>query len=89
MLSFHSFGQVLKTFAKRHDENLKGDILVIGNNILNRDYNTTGNRANDSYDDVGAASVYNESIDLKWINVDSDSGNNFNSSSANLKIPVG
>ena len=61
--------------------------MVIGNNILNRDYGTTGNRANDSYDDLGSASVYNESIDLKWINVDPDGGNNINSSSANLSIP--
>jgi gliding motility-associated-like protein len=88
LLSFQSFGQVLKTFAKRHDENLKGDILVIGNNILNRDFGTAGNRANDSYDDLGSASVHNEDMDLKWINVDPDGGNNINSSSANLSIPA-
>lgn len=83
-----SYGQVLKSFGKRYDETLKGDILVIGNNILNRDFGTNGNRANDPYNIQGSSSIYNENTNMKWINIDPDGGKNFNSSSAKLTIPA-
>jgi len=83
-----SYGQALKSFGKRYDETLKGDILVIGNNILNRDFGTNGNRANDPYNIQGSSSIYNENTNMKWINIDPDGGNNFNSSSAKLTMPA-
>lgn len=86
-MSHGMYGQVLKPFTKSYDENIKGDILVIGNNILNRDFGTSGNRANDPYNATGTSSVYNESTNMKWINIDPDGSKNFNSSSAKLIIP--
>lgn len=88
LASFNLFSQVLQPFGKEYDANLKGDILVIGNNILNRDLGTTGNRANDAYNTTGSSSSYNENLNMKWINIDSDGGKNFNSSSAKLTIPA-
>ena len=35
--SFISYSQKLKDFTPRFDKDLKGDMLLIGNNILNRD----------------------------------------------------
>lgn len=88
LLTANAFSQVLQPFGKEYDASLKGDILVIGNNVLNRDFGTTGNRANDPYNAIGSSSVYNESINMKWINIDPDGGNNFNSSRAKLTIPA-
>ncbi|WP_348825618.1 SprB repeat-containing protein, partial [Flavobacterium aestuarii] len=87
-LSTISYSQVLKNFGINYQNNLKGDILVIGNNSLNRDLGTNGNRANDPYNTVGSSSSYNENLNMKWINIDPDGTNNFNSSSATLTIPT-
>ena len=75
-------GQNLKAFTPpRYDERLKGDMLLIGNNILNRDSNNRD--PNDAYNGSG----YNSDFTMNYVNVDSDSGRNFSSSTAKLTIP--
>ncbi len=77
-------GQNLKPFSPpRFDARLKGDMLLIGNNILNRNENTAGTRPNDSYD----GSSYNHLFSMEYVNVDTDGGKNFSSSTAKLTIP--
>lgn len=82
LLSISSFAQLRKEFATQYRGNLNGDILVIGNNMLNRDENRDGSRANDAFDDK---SKVNDNFDMKYINIDNQS--TFNSSSATLTIP--
>lgn len=82
LLSFSSDAQVRKNFKTEYANNLNGDILVIGNNILNRHEDKDGNRANDPFDDT---SKVNDNFEMKYINVDKQS--TFNSSSATLTIP--
>lgn len=83
LLSFSSYSQVREGFKTEYSASLNGDILVIGNNILNRDLNKSKQRANDSFDDT---SKVNDDFDMKYIDIDGDS-NTFNSSSATLVIP--
>jgi uncharacterized repeat protein (TIGR01451 family) len=59
-----SFSQNLKPFTKRFDQNVKGDMLIIGNNILNRRDAT--NSPNVAYNQVGL----NSDLDMQYINVD-------------------
>ncbi|MFH6945277.1 T9SS type B sorting domain-containing protein [Flavobacterium sp. FlaQc-50] len=84
LLSFSSYSQLRKSFSSRYTTSLNGDILVIGNNILNRD-NGTGQKPNDAYNDVGSGSQYNDRFDMR--NIDIDNETSFNSSSATLTIP--
>jgi large repetitive protein len=71
-------GQNLKPFTKRFDRDVKGDMLIIGNNILNRRTNTEG--PNVPYDDESVNSTFN----MQYINVD---GAAICSSRAVLDIP--
>ncbi|WP_281227242.1 T9SS type B sorting domain-containing protein [Flavobacterium aquiphilum] len=81
--SFIIFGQNLKAFTpSRFDTRLKGDMLLIGNNILNRN-ERRNERPNDAYNGNG----YNSDFSMEYINVDSDGGKNFSSSTAKLTIP--
>ena len=73
--SFISYSQNLKPFTIRFDRNVKGDQLLIGNNILsqnNADYN----------DD----SVTNDAVVMNYVDIDGDAST-FSSSSAVLTIP--
>ncbi|MBS7255246.1 T9SS type B sorting domain-containing protein [Flavobacterium branchiicola] len=83
LLSLSSYSQVREGFKTEYSASLNGDILVIGNNILNRDENKRNQRANDAFDDV---SKVNDNFEMKYIDIDGD-GNTFNSSSATLVIP--
>ncbi|KAF2339262.1 T9SS type B sorting domain-containing protein [Flavobacterium tistrianum] len=83
LLSLSSYSQVREGFKTEYSASLNGDILVIGNNILNRDENKSKQRANDAFDDV---TKVNDNFDMKYIDIDGDS-NTFNSSSAKLVIP--
>ncbi|MCZ8229980.1 SprB repeat-containing protein, partial [Flavobacterium sp.] len=70
-----SNGQNLKSFDIRFDRNVKGDQLLIGNNILsvnNNDFNDNG--------------VFNSDVDMQYVDIDGDTGT-FSSSSAVLTIP--
>ena len=62
-------------FTPRFNQDLKGDIVLIGNNILGPD----NNAFNDN-------SVYNHNVDMQYIDIDGDAST-FSSSSADLEIP--
>ncbi|OIQ23860.1 T9SS type B sorting domain-containing protein [Lacinutrix sp. MedPE-SW] len=70
-----SYGQNFEPFTPRFDEDLKGDIVLIGNNILGPDNNAFNNN-----------NVYNHNVDMNYIDIDSDN-TTFSSSSADLEIP--
>ncbi|WP_064714908.1 SprB repeat-containing protein, partial [Flavobacterium succinicans] len=74
-MTHSSYGQNLKSFDIRFDRNVKGDQLLIGNNILsvnNNDFNDNG--------------VYNSDVDMQYVDIDGDAST-FSSSSAVLTIP--
>ncbi|MDR7211318.1 T9SS type B sorting domain-containing protein [Flavobacterium piscis] len=81
--SFIVFSQ--KDFTARYDTSLKGDMLLIGNNILNRDNNRNGERPNNAFN---STSQNNNDLNMQYIDIDSDA-TTFSSSSANLVIPTG
>ncbi|MCK0180437.1 DUF11 domain-containing protein, partial [Flavobacteriaceae bacterium S0862] len=70
-----SFAQNYVPFTPRFDQDVKGDIVLIGNNILGPD----NNAFNDN-------SVYNHNVNMQYIDIDSDLST-YNSSSADLEIP--
>jgi gliding motility-associated-like protein/uncharacterized repeat protein (TIGR01451 family) len=70
-----SFAQNYVPFTPRFDQDVKGDIVLIGNNILGPD----NNAFNDN-------SVYNHNVNMQYIDIDSDAST-YNSSSADLEIP--
>ena len=70
-----SYAQNYEPFTPRFNEDLKGDIVLIGNNILGPD----NNAFNDN-------SVYNHNVDMRYIDIDGDAST-FSSSSADLDIP--
>ncbi|OOV28740.1 hypothetical protein BXU11_01990 [Flavobacterium sp. LM5] len=74
-MSQGSYGQNLKPFNIRFDKNVKGDQLMIGNNILSQD--------NTNFNDKDS---YNSDIDMQYVNIDSDP-TTFSSSSAVLTVP--
>ena len=67
--------QNYEPFMPRFNEDLKGDIVLIGNNILGPD--------NNPFNDAG---VYNHNVNMQYIDIDTD-GTTFSSSSADLEIP--
>lgn len=85
--SINSYSQIRKDFTPRKEISLNGDILVIGNNILNRyvqgDRWTPDILPTTPYDGTDV----NDTSDMRYINVD-NSDSNFNSSQAKLTIPV-
>lgn len=70
-----SIAQNYVPFTPRFNEDLKGDIILIGNNILGPDNNAFNNN-----------NVYNHTVDMRYIDIDSDAST-FSSSSADLDIP--
>ncbi|MFH7003261.1 T9SS type B sorting domain-containing protein [Flavobacterium bizetiae] len=87
LLSISSNAQLRKGFTPRKTTSLNGDILVIGNNILNRD-NGSGQRPKDPYDVIGEDSKLNDDFTMKYIDIDNNT-DTYNSSSAKLTIPQG
>ncbi len=75
LLNSLSFAQTFKPFTIRHSAELKGDMLVIGNNILGQNNNPLNN-----------TTLANESVSMQYIDIDSDP-TTFSSSSANLAVP--
>ncbi|PWI29006.1 hypothetical protein DI383_13670 [Flavobacteriaceae bacterium LYZ1037] len=75
LLSMQTFAQNFVPFTPRFNSDLKGDIRLIGNNILGP--------SNSPFNDN---SVYNHNVDMQYIDIDGD-GSTFNSSSADLEIP--
>ncbi|TYA52490.1 chromophore lyase, partial [Formosa maritima] len=74
-LSFQSLAQNYVPFTPRYNQDLKGDIRLIGNNILG----PSNNPFNDN-------TVYNHNVDMRYIDIDGDAST-FNSTSADLEIP--
>ena len=70
-----TFAQNYEPFVPRFNQDLKGDIVLIGNNILGPD----NNAFNDN-------SIYNHNVNMQYIDIDGDP-TTFSSSSADLEIP--
>ncbi len=98
LFSYIGFSQQYAPFTVRYQDNLKGDLTFIGNNILNRaegalgpndDYNnlnTNGiNRSWNRDPETGGYFNVNDRKDMRFINV--DPANTFNSSSADFAFP--
>ena len=75
LMSLQMFAQNFVPFTPRFNQDLKGDIQLIGNNILGPDNNAFNDGA-----------VYNHNVDMVYIDIDGDAST-FNSSSADLTIP--
>lgn len=75
LLGLQSFAQNYVPFSPRFDEDLKGDIVLIGNNILGPNNNAFNNN-----------SAYNHQVDMRYIDIDGDPST-FSSTSADLAIP--
>ncbi|MDC8002589.1 T9SS type B sorting domain-containing protein [Aureisphaera galaxeae] len=73
-LGIQAYAQNYVPFTPRFDQDLKGDIVLIGNNILGPD----NNPFNDN-------TAYNHQVDMQYIDIDSDP-TTFSSSSADLQL---
>lgn len=74
LFGLQAFAQNYVPFTPRFNQDVKGDIVLIGNNILGPD----NNAFNDN-------SVYNHNVDMRYIDIDADAST-FSSSSADLTI---
>ncbi|WP_296385395.1 T9SS type B sorting domain-containing protein [Winogradskyella sp.] len=74
-IGVQTYAQNYEPFTPRFDQDLKGDIVLIGNNILGPD----NNAFNDN-------TVYNHQVDMRYIDIDTDAST-FSSSSSDLEIP--
>ncbi len=79
LFAAYGFSQEFNSFDIRYQNNLKGDLTFIANNILNRD-DGTGD-PEDPYNTTGNSSQYNDYLNMQYIDVDSDPST-FNSSTA-------
>ena len=75
LLCYQSYGQNYQPFTPRYNSDIKGDIVLIGNNILG----PNNNAFNDN-------TKYNHQVNMTYIDIDND-GSTFSSSSADLEIP--
>jgi large repetitive protein len=81
MSYFNLFSQNVEPFAPaRYNDHVKGDVLLIGNNILSV-------HPMDSYNTTGNPSSFNDDINMVYVDIDGDAST-FSSSSANLQIPI-
>nr|WP_314289578.1 adhesin [uncultured Capnocytophaga sp.] len=74
-----AIGQSNTDFKIRYETFIKGDIKIIGNNILNR--KEKRNSPNDPYNDRSQKAKLNDEFDMQYIDIDNDP-NTFSSSSA-------
>lgn len=74
-IGVQTYAQNYQPFTPRFDQDLKGDIVLIGNNILGPNNNPFNNN-----------SVYNHQVDMRYIDIDGDAST-FSSSSSDLEIP--
>ena len=75
VFSMQLFAQNYVPFTPRFNQDLRGDIQLIGNNILGPD--------NNPFND---GTVYNHTVNMQYIDIDSDPST-FSSSSADLTVP--
>ncbi len=101
LLGYTGFSQEYTPFSVRYQDNIKGDLTFISNQIVNRldpvngvtpldpynNLNTNGawNPASNRNFETGGRYNYNDYKDMRYINVDPT--NTFNSSSATLNFP--
>ncbi|MDG3584172.1 T9SS type B sorting domain-containing protein [Galbibacter pacificus] len=76
--------QVKNNFDVRYQDNIRGELTFIANNIVNRDSNYRD--PEDPYDATGSSSSYNDDLNMQYIDIDND-GSTFSSSSAILSVP--
>ncbi|MCK5442265.1 MAG: hypothetical protein KAJ23_10270, partial [Maribacter sp.] len=86
LVTYAGFSQEYNTFDVRYQNNIKGDMTFIANNIVNRDGGTSSTEPEDSYDATGSSSTYNDWLNQQYIDIDSDA-TTFSSSSANFAFP--
>jgi len=75
LLGMQSFGQNFVPFNTRYDNTLKGDMLLIGNNILSvhptNAFNSTGTGVNNTFPDNGSNANNDYDTSSKYlVNVD-------------------
>ena len=76
--------QVPVPFTIRYENNLKGDMTLIANSIVNRQ--TTSEEPNVPYNLLGNSSQFNDNLNMRYIDIDNDPST-FSSSSAVLTLP--
>ncbi|MBM1105223.1 SprB repeat-containing protein, partial [Aurantibacter crassamenti] len=86
LLSWAGTAQEYNDFEVRYQNNIKGDLTFIANNIVNRDGGTGSTEPEDAYNTTGSSSTYNDLFDMQYIDVDSDP-TTFSSSSATFNFP--
>ena len=102
LLAFSGLSQEYNNFEIRYQDNIKGDLTFISNQILNRDGGTSTTEPDDPYNNLnnnnnywpasnrdfetGGRYNYNDYKQMHYINVDPGDGR-FSSSSANLSFP--
>ncbi|MEX0291600.1 MAG: hypothetical protein AB3N14_21030 [Flavobacteriaceae bacterium] len=86
LFSYIGIAQEYNTFDIRYQNNIKGDLTFIANNIVNRDGGTATSEPEDPYNLTGNSSTYNDWLDMQYIDVDSDP-TTFSSSSADFDFP--
>ncbi len=104
LLGFVGYSQEYTPFTRtypsgdnfRYQTNIKGDLTIIGNQILNRDGNTTTTEPEDGYNNLstdnnnnwetGGRRNYNDYKNMQNINVD-PGGGRFNSSTTTFNFP--
>ncbi|GJQ06389.1 hypothetical protein CAPN010_05470 [Capnocytophaga cynodegmi] len=84
MVSVCSYSQApSKEFTIRYETSLKGEMKIIGNNIVNR--KDRKNTANVPFDDRSNKVKMNDELDMQYIDID-DNPNTFSSSSADFSF---
>ncbi|MBT8183985.1 MAG: hypothetical protein KJN76_04030, partial [Eudoraea sp.] len=86
LFSYIGIAQELNTFEIRYQNNIKGDLTFIANNIVNRDGGTGSTEPEDPYNTTGNSSQYNDFQNQQYIDVDSDP-TTFSSSRATFNFP--
>ncbi len=96
LLAFQGFSQEYNDFDVRYQNNIKGDLTFISNNILNRDGGTAATEPEDAYNNLstnfnnnpetGGRQNYNDYKNMQYIDVDTETST-FSSSTANLVFP--
>lgn len=69
-------------FTSRFDTSIRGDMMLIGNSVVNRDNNKKNEYANDAF--IGTTD--NNSENMQYVDIDNDP-DTFSSSAASLKVP--
>ncbi|WP_222982592.1 T9SS type B sorting domain-containing protein [Flagellimonas meishanensis] len=86
LISHTLLSQEYNSFDIRYQDNIKGDLTFIANNIVNRDGGTGSTEPEDPYNVTGNSSTYNDWLDMQYVDVDSDP-TTFSSSRATFTFP--